>query len=539
MIARAGLQVVPEGGVDARLVEELAKGKHPGLADELVRMAREGTLAGVVTKPPRFSATTIQWALECLRKFYWPTLAGLEDPPSEEQGDGTELHKHQENYLKAGKEPPPTAMGDLARKSWHLLPKPMSPGLRVEEPFEIDVDVAEEGGEPEIVTLTGTIDLSIDPFVEDRQKAQAEGENVDNDFDAQGFKLFDHKTIKNARSFSYKTKQWLTDNPQANVYAWVRFWALEAMGYKNLRVVDKRWIYSLKAEKRAEELRVVDSRERIEKVFWEEIVPTLRAMSRMVRAAPAIGDVPRAPPATCEAYRGCPHLARCFGGKEKEMGTFSGKFSKGSIQDAAKKRPAPAPKAAPPAKAKGAGSAINPPPARPAPKKAPPPAPVEEQEPEIFEDDEGNLVYADGTPVPVDGEKQESGDEADQQEEEEEAPKRRACKTKAPSRLAPGGNSKHRYTLFIDCEPVSGFDGVVYYEALVGPAQADAAAQLGVSHYRDGKDSYGILEACFASWMEENAIEGLVVVDSRTIASRDVLGLLRAHASGVAVGRAT
>ncbi|MCC6811361.1 MAG: PD-(D/E)XK nuclease family protein, partial [Deltaproteobacteria bacterium] len=100
---------------------------------DLVVLARAGQLKGVVKKPPRISATTIQNFADCERRFYWAALAGLDTPPSESMKFGTKLHVHQERWLKHGTPQGDDAPGKLASLGAMLLPRPKAPGLAVEE----------------------------------------------------------------------------------------------------------------------------------------------------------------------------------------------------------------------------------------------------------------------------------------------------------------------------------------------------------------------------------------------------------------------
>ncbi len=496
----------------------------------LVQLAREGNLQGVVEKPPRYSSTTIQWHDECARKFYWPTLAGLEEAPSPAQEVGTQLHKYQEDYLKEGKIPVQTNLaGRLAVLGHKLLPMPRSPGLLVEEPFEMDMDG---------VPVTGTIDFTRNPTTPDGEP----------DYNAVGFLLGDHKTKKNKRY--PKTKPWLMTNIQSNLYAYARWGILHAMGYESLRIVDKQWVYYFKEDNSVEKLRSVDSLDHVAEQYETRIKPNLLGMQRMVRELPRIGDVPAADKSVCTAYFGCPHYNRCWGmGQRSEnMGVVAGNFSKQNIAAKAQNikagggvaaAPVTTPKSAP---RTGAGTAVNPPPSRPAPVRAAPPPPMDE-EPTEFVDADGNPCDAEGnpfeavepeqTPAPAPAPKRtraKKNARTEQVEAAEPAQDEAPASTPTRSRRAPGFNSGHNFWLFVGCRPAFGFDGeVMPIEHLVGGAQADAANGNDAAHYRD-RNSYGALESAFAKWLEENAIVGAVTVDPDTIVARDVVGLLRAHA---------
>lgn len=212
------------------------------------------------------------------------------------------------------------------------------------------------------------------------------------------------------------------------------------------------------------------------------------------------------------------------------MGAVAGKFSKQAIG----------------AKVQvGAGSAINPPKPKPVPPKKAAPPPVEEEETEEVldegeeeatdeqtEEEEEEVAAAPPPRKPAPAPAKKPKPAPVETEEEEEAPASR--KPGRAGRVTPGYNAEHNFWLFVGCGPTRGFDGqAVDVEQIIGAAQQDGASRNGKDHYREGS-SYGLLEACFAKWLEENALVGLIVVsDPTTLAARDVIGLLRAHAATV------
>lgn len=251
------------------------------------------------------------------------------------------------------------------------------------------------------------------------------------------------------------------------------------------------------------------------------------------------------------------------------MGVLAGRFSQQAITQKAQQIAQPAAQAVP---AQGAGPAINPPAApRVVPKavKAAPPPPPPPAEEERFVDEaglpcdaEGNALFNadgercdwDGNPIEVEQQAEQAAAPATPAPAAEEPKPKRQRKAKAEtaqpaapaqdearearlptgSRTAPGYNPKHDFWLFVGSRPSKGFDApTAYVEEILGAAQAKAASSLGSDHYRAGSNNYGVLEAAFATWLEENALAGAVIVDPSSIVARDVIGLLRAHATVV------
>lgn len=481
--------------INAEMVEALVLGKHPKLEQELVQIARRGELKGIVTKPPRYSATTIQWFADCERKFYWPAVAGLDSPGSPAQGFGTRLHKIQENYLNNNELPPrTTAEGMLASIGLPLLPKHGTPGLYVEQPFEMIFE-----GLP--VAITGTRDFGVDPIEKD----------------AKGFLLGDHKTARSMNPMWRKTKAWLRDNIQANLYAFTKHAELHALGFTDLKVVDKQWIYYYKDEKQADKLRQVDTLDHVGEQFETVIRPLVAKMAAMVEAAPKISDVALpADRSVCDAYGGCPHRARCFGMGQREnenMGVLAGKFTKQAIVERVTTT--------------GAGTAVNPPP--PKPQAAPIVVPAELAAPTV-------VVPAEAPEASLAEEKPKRGRPKGQKPEERPAEAEAAAQVErvfAVSPRTPGYNPEHSYWLIYGARPTRGFAAaVIDVDQIVGVAQANATAASGKEHFRLEYGGHALLEAAFASFMEEAPLVGAICVPAEmSSAAKDVIGLLRAHAA--------
>lgn len=497
--------------IDAATIEILGAGAHPKqveLERILVGLARAGGLKGVVSKPARYSATTIQNFSDCQRKFFWPTLAGLEQGASKSMQFGTKLHAMQERYLLTGEQPPQhNVEGKLASIGLQCLPKPQSLGLYVEQKFDAQFD-----GVP--VVITGTRDFGVDPV----------------DTSATTFLLGDHKTARSKRW--PKTKEWLQGNIQANLYAYTKWAELYAAGFTQLTTVDKQWVYYFKEEKMVEKLRVVDSLEHVAQQFDNVIKPAVITMAKMAAEAPRLEDIPLpSDRSVCDSYGGCPHRARCFGfgQRESNMGVLAGRFSQAAILEKAQA-----------ATTAGAGGAINPPkaPQVPAALQAAPAIPQTEQAADVQADVQAD-VPAEAKPkrqrkaaAKPAGAEQLVADVA-AQVDAAFAPAAEQPTRRGMSKMTPGSNAAHDFWLFIGCGPEKGFEvPTMLVEEVIGSAQAKAAERMGAGHYREGQ-SYGVLEAAFATWLEENPLQGAIIVDPNSIVTRDVIGLLRAHATMV------
>lgn len=490
--------------IDAALVEAIAEGQYPALEEQLVQIARREpqTLKDVVTKPPRYSASSIQSFADCARKFYWPTVAGLDTAATESQKFGTKLHKHVELWLKDGTPPPSTdEAGRLAQVGLGALPKPNAAGMAVEEQFELRVP-----GLP--VTITGTKDLVVRPLPD--QPAST------------SFQLWDHKTMKDVRYYGEKTKPWLSGNIQANVYAFAEWVKLGELGFNNLRVVDKRWVYYFRRQKQVEVLRVVDDLAHVRERFEKDVVPLVHKMAAMAKERPRVGDVPRADESVCSQFGGCGHRARCFGFGSKEdsvLGILAGKFGKAAISAKVNEAQGKAPT--------HAATAVNPP----APRPYTPPA-AAAAEVEAMED--AQLAEEEQVTPPPKKVGRPKGSKEKVAEVAAQTEKAFAPKAKGQDLRTPGSNPGHDFWLFLGCAPQKGFTvEPTLLEDIIGTAQANASQGMQSGHYREG---YGLLEIAFAAWLEENALTGAVVVDPNSIVARDVLGLLKAHAS-VVIGR--
>lgn len=492
----------------------------------IIAAALAGAPLPEMKRAPRYSATTIKRHAACKRKTWWD-FAGVPEPTSPAQSEGTEGHLIAEHYLR-GLPPPDTAGARMTRvfePGRHLLPEPRD-DLRIEDPFSIDWVLPTD----ETINVVGTVDLHEPPT------------------DDSPLIVHDHKFIKDLKW--QLSKEELADDVQANLYAHVLMWRY------GVESVVLQWTFYQKSYPH------VARQTRVERVLAETqrycddvIEPVLVDMSRIARERPSLHVIePNLD--ECDKYRGCAHKKYCTKSptlaqlppsstpvhnispyrrrkeKEKEaMGMLT------ASRPTNKPAPiAPAATNAPPvnkneilARAKTlAAQRVNPPPAAPVP----------------AHESDGTLLVNDDTLPP------EAKDVVPQEPKKRGRKPKNAAETVATaaaqvenafaapagSTRAPGYNSGHSYWLFVSSLPTKGFTAQMHnLDVLVGPAMADAAqvSEQPVDHYMLAPYSAGPknLEATFASWMEQNAITGAVYVDRFTPAAGAVLGLLRAHAA--------
>jgi len=236
-----------------------------------VRELRVAGTAPVESDLMRLSASQVQTFLDCARKWSWRYVEGIEEPPSPAAERGRAVHAVLEGYLSGGAIDFTTELGYIAAAGLEHLPKPSTPGLRIEEEFHF------EG--PSGHTYLGYKDLEQPEL---------------------GI-IYDHKTISDLRWA--KTEQELENDIQATLYATDYF-----RQHPEHSDVELRWVYyQTKNTRKSTVVRVRVNQTDTWQRFLEiertaaamEVASTLRALD----LPPNIRH--------CDAYGGCPHQGRC------------------------------------------------------------------------------------------------------------------------------------------------------------------------------------------------------------------------------------
>lgn len=494
----------------------------------LEEAAREHATKLFGPKPPRYSATTISNVKKareggegCQRKYWWAYVVGLEEPASKAQQFGTRGHAYQERYLKHGEVPDSrTREGVVAQSGLAHLPAPGTPGLRVEESFELRFEL--DGRE---LAITGTKDFYVAP-TDPVQRVMLLG---------------DHKFVKDLKWAMSEAQ--LADDVQANLYSYDNFLRYRP-DFPRLDLMANRWIYYQKEGPRASvPTNVVRTFADVAEYFDGKIVPALRDMRAMVEEKPRLQDVPYNE-GMCTAFGGCAHRSRCNLKGRPPMGILS----KNSPAPPRPQQSAPPPPQQPaeatqaqssaPTRAsildrarelasrRGQATDINPPP--------PPELPPRDGADEPAQAAPQTTPPAGAEEVKARGRKKVAEVAAEVDKAFAQQP---AGSPRGGSLAAPGHNPGHDFWLLVGAHASKGGPPVVEVEQIVGAAASRLAAEHAVEHYR--QLPYAALERGFAKWLEENALTGVVRAGfPLSPAARDVVGLLRAHASVVLEGDA-
>lgn len=221
-----------------------------------------------------FSATQVDTYLLCPRKWAWQKIDGLAAPPSPALALGSAVHAELEGWLRDGK--PLNLLseaGQIAMAGLHHLPAPGTPGLLIEEPYELTL-----GG----YTFRGAKDWQI--------------------LDRRPPVVGDHKTTKDFRWA--KTPEVLKRDVQACLYA------ADAMVRANSIECDLQWTYFKTSGSR-------DSKPVHLRVTADDIAPTVERivgaaaeMTLLHQSGVRAAEVPITADA-CEAYGGCPFQSNC------------------------------------------------------------------------------------------------------------------------------------------------------------------------------------------------------------------------------------
>jgi len=230
--------------------------------------------AGIVVEEwLRLSASQVQTFRDCQRKWAWKYIAGIEEAPGPGAVLGRSVHEVLEKYLLSGEIDFTTEVGYIAASGIEHLPKPGTPGMRVEEEFHF---VGPSGH-----SYLGYKDVELAGVV------------------------IDHKTTSDFRW--QKTEQDLRSDVQATLYAVDYF-----KNHPDEDEVELRWVYYLTRNTRKSAVtRLRMSQEQAWNNFLG-IEETARTMADAAAVASTKSPLELPPNVDhCSAFGGCPHQGRC------------------------------------------------------------------------------------------------------------------------------------------------------------------------------------------------------------------------------------
>ncbi len=215
--------------------------------------------------------------LDCERKWYYSYPLGFKSPPKKSQQRGTAVHKHVEEYLKAGIVPPDTREGRMARSAFEHLPSPGTPGLLIEHGIMLPTA-------SDLPPWKGFMDLVVPPIDVAR--------------------VIDLKTTSDF-VWAKKPRE-LLESPQMISYGkfTIDEYRVDEVGLMHLYILD-----SPSPVSKPVRAPTIVKRDFIEEK-WEVNVDRVRQMVRLELAKPSADDV-KPNPAMCPAYGGCEHRERC------------------------------------------------------------------------------------------------------------------------------------------------------------------------------------------------------------------------------------
>jgi RecB family exonuclease len=282
------------------------------------------------------SATEVDTARGCMRKWGWKYIAGIRPPPHPSAVKGSALHAIAEKYLRDAAQPErQEEISALFMEGLPHLPAPRT-GL-VEASFSLDLD-----GLP----FAGVMDWF---GWSDHLPGAPHGMIA----------VLDHKTSKDPRRYGMLSKAQHLNNPQSLIYA---------------RVPDRdvllRWVYyHTSGRPKATAVTVELTRSQI-RTGLENIVLPLAERVYRIREKGLRDVLDLSPnPDECDAYGGCPFRARCNLKPSDFLGAMFGEKTMSSVNPFAMPpsapvaaAPTPAPVAAPAPSAGSLMAKLPPPP---------------------------------------------------------------------------------------------------------------------------------------------------------------------------------
>jgi hypothetical protein len=227
-----------------------------------------------------FSASQIETAMLCFRKWAFDKIDRLPREETEATALGSEVHDHLEKYLKYGT-PIDTSKnsGKIAMSGIQHMPPPMAPGMQVEEWFVRKSGLATYWGKKDYQFLGGYWGLPL-PIVGD------------------------HKTC--AQFTWAKSEKDLQETVQSGMYGW------DAMEDAGKDLAQLRWAY-MRTKGAKKSLPVITN---ISRMQAEDVMARVEDTSQVLiemHKNLSMGEAIEAEPnfSACEAFGGCPRKPIC------------------------------------------------------------------------------------------------------------------------------------------------------------------------------------------------------------------------------------
>ena len=247
-----------------------------------------------------FSPSQIEAYRTCPRKWAWKYIERIEAPPNPYAAFGLAVHFQIERYLIEGVPfDLTTDAGECAMAGIHLIPRPGTPGMSVEQPWFMSGwgHLFHGKKDIQIDRVVGTNILSPDNTLNESALVDPlHGQRVPI--------IIDHKTTGDLNAGWNLTPDTLPKNPQAVLYA------ADAMLKLGTQAVDLRWNYYRRRRPfKAKPVDVRVYRETLEPAL-ADIKNTADEMALIKLSGTRAKDLPPNPDA-CGAYGGCPFVRHC------------------------------------------------------------------------------------------------------------------------------------------------------------------------------------------------------------------------------------
>lgn len=468
------------------------------------------------------SASQVEAFRRCKRYWFYGWVLKLKGPTTPAMQRGTDIHAEIEHWLKTGKIRVP--ISKLPARVVKGLDKIDAEVVAVDDPL---VAKYHEHAIATAVMLTEKLGIEprhADLLVEQRIEIPT-GKGlpywlgfIDIGWSGRTAMPLGILDTKSTSDFRYaKTKEELRKNPQVNSYC---HWAYEIRGYPEDKIeTGHGYIHTKTHKTKLPNTKFVTTEVTRESVanVWNACIDDVRGM---VDIAASVTDAQEVEPTTtaCGMYGGCPHLERCGIAKE----AFTNFFNSNQNQKSTKEIVPMSSLLEKLRAAKGGNTASE-----------GGEAPAELEAPKVptgvLPDDAPDRT----TPVEAKTESEET------QETTAEKPKKRGRPKGSSNKKSTKKTSSGGFTLYQNCFPTKGANGIVRYEDWFQPIfeliDQTAAEQNNVGGYwalsfAQQKD---FLAKSVAAYIEENGLPSSMVVMGSPMLASDVLPHLAARAAVV------